>query len=78
MTHERWRTYFEAVGISAVVASLIFVGIQLRQDQKIATAQYAYDWLGAKIEISALIAENKEIWIAGLCTSSGDSGLQAA
>lgn len=66
MTQEKWRTWFEAIGISAVVASLVFVGVQLRQEQEIAAGQYAYDWLEAKIELSGLIAENKDVWVAGL------------
>ncbi len=66
MTQEKLRTWFEVIGISAVVASLVFVGVQLRQEQEIAAGQYAYDWLSAKIELSGLIAEHKEIWVAGL------------
>ena len=66
MTQEKLRTWFEVIGISAVVASLVFVGVQLRQEQEIAAGQYAYDWLSAKIELSGLVAEQKEIWVAGL------------
>lgn len=66
MTQEKLRTWFEVIGISAVVASLVFVGVQIRQEQKIAAGQYAYDWLSAKIELTGLIAEHKEIWVAGL------------
>ncbi|MEM7431964.1 MAG: hypothetical protein AAF351_08490 [Pseudomonadota bacterium] len=66
MTQEKLRMWFEVIGITAVVASLIFVGVQLRQEQEIASGQYAYDWLNAKIELSNLVAENKDIWVAGL------------
>ena len=31
-----WKDSAELVGIAAIVASLIFVGIQLRQEQRIA------------------------------------------
>ena len=34
-----WRNVFEAIGLVAIVASLIFVGIQLRQDQVIARSE---------------------------------------
>jgi len=39
MAVKRWRDLFEVIGLSAVVASLIFVGIQLRQDQTIARSE---------------------------------------
>ena len=66
MTQGKWRAWFEAIGISAVVVSLVFVGVQLRQEQEFAAGQYAYNWLGAKVELTGLIAENKAIWVAGL------------
>ncbi len=34
-----WKDAFEAVGLVAIVASLIFVGFQLRQDQLIARSE---------------------------------------
>jgi len=34
-----WRTIFEAIGIVAIVVSLVFVGIQLRQDRAVARAE---------------------------------------
>ena len=39
MMEIRWRALFEAIGLMAVVASLIFVGIQLRQDQAFARSE---------------------------------------
>ena len=41
MIEKRWRDLFELVGLLSVVASLIFVGIQLRQDQVLARAELA-------------------------------------
>ena len=34
-----WKDIAEIVGITALVASLIFVGLQIRQEQAIAIAQ---------------------------------------
>lgn len=34
-----WKDAFEAIGLVAIVASLVFVGFQLRQDQMIARAE---------------------------------------
>ena len=38
MTGESWREYAELVGIVAIVGSLVFVGLQLKQSQDIAIA----------------------------------------
>ena len=39
----RWKQLFETVGLLAIVASLIFVGLQVRQDQAIARSQLFSD-----------------------------------
>ena len=62
---ENWRGIVELVGIFAVVASLIFVGLQLRQDQRIAEAEIYADFDDTQIELSRLILENRELWLAG-------------
>ena len=41
MIEKRWRELFELIGLLSVVASLIFVGFQLRQDQVLARAELA-------------------------------------
>jgi hypothetical protein len=42
MTHERWRTAVEGVGLFALVGSLFFVGMQMRQDRSVALADLTY------------------------------------
>ena len=39
MGEMRWRVLFETIGGVAIVASLIFVGLQIRQDQVIARSE---------------------------------------
>lgn len=39
MKSPNWRNLAEAIGVTAIVASLLFVGFQLRQDAKIARAE---------------------------------------
>lgn len=39
MKFGRWKDTFEAIGLVAIVASLVFVGFQLRQDQLIARSE---------------------------------------
>ncbi len=54
------------LGIFAVVASLIFVGQQMRQDRAIATAEAFASRSVAVTELAALISSNKALWISGL------------
>lgn len=43
MKAEDWKSVAELVGIAAIVASLVFVGLQMRQSQDIAIAQQYQD-----------------------------------
>ena len=61
-----WKDVAELVGIAAIVASLVFVGVQLQQDQEIAEAQIH---LGATANVAAIaqtIADNQSVWRRGL------------
>ena len=58
--------WIQIVGIFAVVASLIFVGIQLKQDRAIATAEALASRSEAVTELATLIGENKALWVSGL------------
>ncbi len=49
MTKENWKDWLEGIGIVAIVASLIFVGLQMRQAQKIAAGEF-YLYLGVKLK----------------------------
>ena len=57
-----WRDAAEFVGISAIVASLIFVGLQLKQSQEIAIAETFLSILSSEIEATAGINENADLW----------------
>jgi hypothetical protein len=65
-----WKSLIELSGIVAVVASLIFVGLQIRQDQNIAIAQIYADHDDTVIEWATLLTDNRDVWIRGL---KGDS-----
>lgn len=39
-----WRNLIEFIGIFALIASLVFVGFQLQQDQRISEAQTYVDF----------------------------------
>jgi len=60
----------EIVGAVAIIASLAFVGIQLRQSQNIAVAEGYATIFSTQIEIGNSIKEHVNIWRRG--TSNGD------
>ena len=60
-----WKDIAEFVGISAIVASLIFVGLQMRQSQDIAISDGNLANAANRIERNAFIAANPEIWHNG-------------
>jgi len=66
MNRSHLRHWLEGIGIMAVVASLIFLGLQVRQERNVAAGQYAYEWLAARSEFIGLIIENNAIWMRGL------------
>ncbi len=58
-----WKTLAELIGISAVVGSLIFVGIQLKQEQAIAKNEIAAAMLSASVEVRNALNDHADIWI---------------
>jgi len=61
-----WKGTAELIGLAAIVASLIFVGLQMRQDQEIAQAQALVDASAVVTDLNQFIENNKEVWIKGL------------
>ena len=61
-----WKAIAESIGVAAIVGSLIFVGVQLRQDQRIAEAQIYADSNLISIELANLVNENRDVWMRGL------------
>lgn len=53
------------VGVAAIVASLIFVGLQLRQEEEIALSDANLNYLLSRIERNNAIIENSAIWVRG-------------
>ena len=62
----RLKEVVKLVGIAAIVASLVFVGLQIRQEQDIAVAQLLMEATARRIELSQLMSENREAWEKGL------------
>jgi hypothetical protein len=66
MTKKRWKNLLEGLGIVAIIASLIFVGLQLRQAQDIALAEGYLSMLSTRNEINNSIRDEVEVWNKGL------------
>lgn len=65
MEHRNIREIAEIIGIAAIVASLIFVGLQLRQSDQIARAEIQATFGMMSIETAALINDHSDVWIRG-------------
>jgi len=58
MDSEKINDWMQVVGIFAVVASLIFVGMQMQQDQKIALSQAFQSRTDTQVEMLITSADN--------------------
>ncbi len=61
-----WKVLAESIGILAIVASLVFVGVQLQQDRNLASVQVLTDKDSAQIEWAGLLRDNLGTWMRGL------------
>lgn len=66
MTKSNWRDIAELIGIAAIVASLIFLALQIRQQQLVADTEARNSTVAQLAEVSQLMNENRDIWIRGL------------
>ena len=66
MKSTNWKDIAELIGTTAIVASLLFLGLQIRQAQDIADSErYQLD-LSNLIAINNAINENADIWVRGI------------
>ena len=66
MTSSRdWRSIAEYVGILAVVLSLVFVGLQMRQTNDVAYMELDTAMVGIMAESADLITTNADVWVKG-------------
>ena len=63
MNSEKLHDWLQLVGMAAIVVSLVFVGLQLRQSQHDALAQLSLNSVIVGTEISSLVAEHSDVWI---------------
>ena len=60
------KTIAEFVGVAAIVASLIFVGLQMKQAEEIANAARRSSVVANTIELSNAINEYADLWLRGM------------
>jgi hypothetical protein len=65
MKNTNLRETAELLGIVAIVGSLIFVGLQMRQAGRIAFAESDASYLSATIDILGLLNDHPETWVRG-------------
>ena len=65
MNFERWKDIAELIGLAAVVASLVFVGLELRQSERTAQLELITKLRDANTTVKVLIAEHADIWSRG-------------
>ena len=66
MKSRDWKDIAELIGITAIVASLIFVGLQMKQAQEIGNAERRMMRVANEIEVQNAINEHVDIWVTGL------------
>ena len=66
MKSVNWKSTIELIGIGAIIASLIFVGLQLRQEQEIAIVDTYGAVTETDINLSILVSQDMASWQRGL------------
>ena len=66
MRSTNWRAIAELIGIVAIVASLIFVGRQIQQEQEIAIADTNTSVTSNVGDLASLVAAAPDVWRRGL------------
>ena len=65
MNKTNWKDTAELVGIAAIVASLVFVGLELRQTQQVTELDSSATRAAWLMESRNAINEHPEIWLKG-------------
>lgn len=60
-----WKSGAELVGIVAIVASIIFLALQIKQSQIIAENERGYSSIETRLALNSAIMDHAAVWIAG-------------
>jgi hypothetical protein len=66
MDSAKLNDWMQIIGLFAVVASLIFLALQMRQDRELAVVDSASIRAAAVAELADVITDNRELWVSGL------------
>lgn len=66
MNKVNWKEIAELVGILSIIFGLVFVGVQLKQDRRIAEAQLGSERSAGSAAIAQLMTDNIDIWVKGM------------
>jgi len=66
MTKNRVKETVELVAVFSIVASLIFVGLQVKQEREVARTEAVVAAAESRKYMAELISENRKIWVSGL------------
>ena len=65
MRKTNWNDIAQLIGITAIVASLIFVGLEMRQSRDIALGEGALANAANLIEVNSELSAHAQVWIKG-------------
>jgi len=65
MKNTDWKTVAELVGIVAIVASLLFLGLQLKLSHEIAVSEINASHHSSLVELHNGIADHADVWYRG-------------
>jgi hypothetical protein len=65
-----WKDITELIALSAILASVVFVGLQLKQAEEIARSEIQFSILNTQIEVNNAINADPEIWARGIAGES--------
>ena len=60
-----WRKSVEIIGVLALVISLLFVGLQMKQTNEVAFLELDTAMVGTAVDIAELISSNPDVWVKG-------------
>lgn len=58
-----WRKTAELIGVLALVMSLVFVGLQMKQTNDVAFMELDTTMVGTAVDIAELISANSDVWV---------------
>jgi len=65
MDSSKLNDWLQPLGMAGIIASLVFVGVQINQTEEIATIEIINDGTERQISVATLIAENADVWQRG-------------